>query len=757
MQVLESRSRYSFPAPSLVFVLCLVCWSSAEAAIRVDFGMASGRSDTATPGWQEWQVPNGGKATRKFSGVTLTLSALGEDSELEGQWLKAGLASGATMATDCVAVRGSAAGDEAKLQVEIRGLSPGKHSVVTYHNIVTNENSGALTVSVNDDARSPAFNPTRRVASNEAAESAYLEFEVKDGEPVVLVVSANGSGQNALAVLNGIELDAADPKRRAILPMPADRDWHADGDSGRMKLAWTSPKSASTHHVYFASNPDRQLAFEIIKEATTDSPAYQGEVEASSYEVDTPPSASQIYCCWRVDVVDGEGQVIRGNPWLCRSRQLAFPGAEGYGRFAIGGRGGRVFKVTNLKDSGPGSFRAAVEDAGPRTVIFDVSGRIVLQSRLIVRNPYLTVAGQTAPGKGICLSNYNFGLLGGDDCIIRYVRVRPGDTAGKTLDGMGMAGSDHSIIDHCSISWTQDESFSSRGAKNITFQRNLISEALNVAGHKNYRKGTAHGYAASIGGDIGSFHHNLLAHCSGRNWSLAGGVDQATVHSGRLDLRNNVVYNWRTRTTDGGAKEVNFVNNYYKPGPASKVFHVLMPQHENPFGPQEYYVLGNVMEGRYDASQRYEGVRESPDKPMKEYIVEEPFFDSYVSTTSAETALEDVLADVGCNSPLLDDHDKRVIEEVRTGTAQYQGSKTGFPGLPDSQEDVGGWEDYPEVYRPEGWDSDGDGLPDWWEKKKGLNPSSAAGDFSETHADADQNGYTNLEEYLHQMAAREGR
>ena len=757
MQGIESRSSRWSVLSTLALALWLACWSNAECAIRIDFGLASGRSDTGTRGWQEWQVPKSGTATRDFSGVELTLSAAEKGAEVEGQWLKAGLASGATMATDSVAVRGTAEGDEAKLRVEIRGLAPGKHSVVTYHNIVANEKVGEITVSVNGEVRSPAFQPTKRVATNEAAESAYLEFEVKDSQPVVVVVSANSGEGTATAVLNGIEIDAADPKQRAILPVPADRDWHADGDSGRMKLAWTSPKSASTHQVYFASSPDRQLAFEMIEDATTDSPAYQGEVEASSYEVDVPPSASKMYCCWRVDVVDGKGQVIKGNPWLCRSRQLAFPGAEGYGRFAIGGRGGRVLKVTNLNDEGPGSLREAVEAEGPRTVIFDVSGRIVLQNRLIVRNPYLTVAGQTAPGKGICLSNYNFGMLGSHDCIIRHIRVRPGNTAGRTLDGMGMAGTDHSIIDHCSISWTQDESFSSRGAKNITFQRNFISEALNVAGHKKYAKGTAHGYAASIGGDIGSFHHNLLAHCSGRNWSLAGGVDQATVHSGRLDLRNNVVYNWRTRTTDGGAKEVNFVNNYYKPGPASKVFHVLKPQHENPFGPQEYYVLGNVMEGRYGASQRYEGVRESPDKPMKEYIVEEPFFESYVSTTSAETALEDVLADVGCNSPQLDDHDKRVLEEVRTGTAQYQGSKTGFPGLPDSQEDVGGWEDYPEVHRPEGWDSDGDGLPDWWEEQQGLNPSSVAGDFSETYADADQNGYTNLEEYLHQMAAREGR
>ena len=205
---------------------------------------------------------------------------------------------------------------------------------------------------------------------------------------------------------------------------------------------------------------------------------------------------------------------------------IAFPTAEGYGRFAQGGRGGRVIHVTNLNDSGEGSLRAAVEQSGPRTVVFDVSGLITLESRLIIRktNSELTIAGQTAPGNGICLRKYNMGMLGATNVIVRYMRVRPGNLSGMTLDGMGMASSDNCIIDHCSISWTLDEAISTRGAHNITLQRTLISEALNAAGHKKYPPGTEHGYAASIGGDIGSFHHNLLAHCAGRNWSLAGGL-----------------------------------------------------------------------------------------------------------------------------------------------------------------------------------------------------------------------------------------
>src|SRR5262245_54412031 len=256
-------------------------------------------------------------------------------------------------------------------------------------------------------------------------------------------------------------------------------------------------------------------------------------------------------------------------------RMLAFPTAEGYGRFAAGGRGGRVIEVTNLNDSGPGSLRAAVEASGPRTVVFNVSGLITLESRLIIRstNSDLTIAGQTSPGKGICVRKYNVGMLGAHDVVVRYLRVRPGNISGTTLDGMGMASSDNCIIDHCSISWTIDEAFSSRGAKNITLQRTLISESLNPTGH---------GFAGSIGGDVGSFHHSLLANNAGRNWSLAGAVDTMNRHAGRLDVRNMVVYNWGHRTTDGGAREVNFVNNYYKPGPASDIKVYLRPQFEHP-------------------------------------------------------------------------------------------------------------------------------------------------------------------------------
>jgi len=433
---------------------------------------------------------------------------------------------------------------------------------------------------------------------------------------------------------------------------------------------------------------------------------------------------------------------------------LAFPGAEGYGRYATGGRGGRVIEVTNLNDTGPGSLRDAVDQLGPRTVVFNISGVINLQSKLVITgtkgNSYLTIAGQTAPGKGICLSGWTVGMIGGEHVIMRHLRTRVGTSSGKTMDGMGMASATNVIFDHCSISWTIDEGFSSRSAAMITLQRCLISEALNEAGHDKYPPGTQHGYAASISGDIGSFHHNLLAHCAGRNWSLAGGlIHGTTTYAGRLDIRNNVVYNWKHRTTDGGAHEVNFVNNYYKPGPSTENYIALNAQNDGFDGTQRYYFTGNIMEGHWDESNQEEGCMESGEPRNYNYLVDQPFFESHVTTQSAGDAYENVLNDVGCNVPMLDDHDARVIEETRNGTYTYSGSNTGLPGLPDNEADVGGLEDYPVITRPSNWDTDQDGMPDVWENAHGLNPSDTS-DGNNTNLSTI--GYTNLEMYLNELA-----
>ena len=715
--------------------------------VRIDLGMDTGRSDTAKAGWHEWQIPAGSSARTTIDGLDITLRpGKGTADEIEGAWFKSGLAYDAAMATDGVVVRGQ--GDEAVMEIVMEGLAPGQHSLVTWHNLVDDGEAAFLTLEV--DGTVDSTRPTRKILRDGDAASLYVEFEVKTARPVVARLTGKGEGRG-LAILNGLEIDGSDPLAKARDPQPERGDLHVDADDSRIVLSWNAAASAKMHRLYYTTADDAASAVSAVYNADAASPLWRGTFPQSRFEVNVEGGNSLLHHAWRVDSIDADGKVTRGDVWTFRVRHLAFPGAEGYGRFAIGGRGGRVIKVTNLNDSGPGSLRAAIEAEGPRTVVFDISGRIVLEDKLVIRNPFITIAGQTAPGKGICISNYNLGMLGTHDVIIRHIRVRPGDTAGKTLDGMGMASSDHAIIDHCSISWTQDEAFSSRGAKNITLQRTLISEALNIAGHKKYEAGKQHGFAASISGDIGSFHHNLLAHCAGRNWSLAGGLDKANRHAGRLDIRNNVVYNWGYRTTDGGAREVNFVNNYYKPGPATTVFHVLKPERKlvGAFGPQDYYVSGNVMEGHYGPEEPFVGVAEESEEPKESFLVEEPFFPAHVTTETAAQAYKSVLADVGANVPMLDEHDQRVIEETRKGTATYAGGISGMPGLPDSQEDVGGWEDYPVVRRPDGWDTDDDGMPDGWESQSGLDPENPADGLR----DNDGDGYTNLEEFLNWLAA----
>ncbi|MGC4086395.1 MAG: hypothetical protein QM756_00580 [Polyangiaceae bacterium] len=437
----------------------------------------------------------------------------------------------------------------------------------------------------------------------------------------------------------------------------------------------------------------------------------------------------------------------------------AFPTAEGYGRKSKGGRGGKVVEVTNLNDSGAGSLRAAVEMTGARTIVFNVSGVIALKSKLLItgtlNNSVVTVAGQTAPGKGIAIRNFAFGMTGGSDVIMRFIRLKVGGYSMTAMDGMGMASAENTIYDHCSISWTIDEAFSSRSAHNITLQRTLISECLNDSYHyddsTSDHSGTQpHGFAASISGNIGSFHHNLLAHCAGRNWSLAGGLIHGTLtYDGAIDIRNNVVYNWQTRTTDGGAHQVNFINNYYKPGPASTFFYALNAQNDGFQGGQYYYFVGNVMPGHFDESTQDKGREATGVARDYNPWVTTPFFETNVTTQTAANAYTNVLANVGASVPVLDDHDKRVIQEVRDGTTHYKGSKTGLPGLPDTENDVGGYESYPSETRAANWDTDHDGMPDTWEKAHGLNASDAS-DGNKTNLS--KVGYTNLEMYLNELA-----
>ena len=718
--------------------------------VKFDINM-SGRPELETndPNYLPWIPNNAASTSFSANGVTFTFSKAGNNgSTLRADWYKAGIQTPyfARLVCDGMRVDGGDAG--AQIQLTISGLRAGTHSLMTFHNGLSSQACSPMDVLVNGNLVINDLPIPLRATSTADAAVSYVTFNATAGQNVVILFRAETSSSAPVknVYICGVELNTPNFLHQARDPYPADGDEH-EVDPGSATLRWTKASNAASHRVYFGTSES------AVSAAGTGSPEYRGSQNGTTYIASGLISRQMYY--WRIDEVTSGGVVTKGNVWKFRPRQLAFPGAEGYGRYALGGRGGKVVYVTNLNDdNNPGSLRYAIEnETGPRTIVFEVGGVITLKSRLVLRDAYVTLAGQTAPGKGIAIRKAPFGLTG-NDVIGRFIRVHVG--YGITYDGMGMTGSDHTIMDHCSIKFAIDEQFSSRGGKNITLQKTLISEALNVADHSNKPAGNAHGYAGSISGDIGSFHHNLLAHNEGRNFSLAGGLDGNAYFAGKIQMVNNVVYNWRGRTTDGGAMEVDFINNYYKPGAASRVFHALKIDHEaTGLGTQRAYFRGNVMPGYFDENSQEKGrTRTISSGAVVNYetFVSQPFYPTYVSTQSAGNAYKMVLSDVGANQPILADQDIRVINETKNGTTTYKGSKSGFPGLPDRESDVGGFENFPTSSRPSNWDTDRDGLPDFWERMIGTSPNSPAGNFSDSNADPDGDGYTNLEDYLNWLA-----
>ncbi len=736
--------------------LCSYAWAQTPV-VKIDFNHALRNvSQVGETGYEDWRTLSN-PVSNTYEGVTFTLAKSGDNGKgLNTNWYANGMGY-ANLVSDGVQVEDG--NDGGAILLTISNLETGEHSLLVYLNTVDSPVGNTfcpVDIYVNDVLVENDVVPSNRALSNYDAKMVYLTFSVTAGVDVKILfkadVVAGSTANNKNVMINGIELNTPNLLDQAIEPSPANNNEHVEAENASVNLSWLADDEAVSHNVYISTDE------ETTANATTSSEAFKGNQSDNVYTATNLDTHLTYY--WRIDEVKEDGTTTMGNVWNFRIAQLAFPGAEGYGRFARGGRDGKVVHVTNLNDSGEGSFRYAIEEeTGPRTIVFDVSGVIKLLGRLVLSDDYVTIAGQTAPGKGICLRDAPFGLSGANDAIVQNIRVRRGNVGNYNwgLDGMGMQGSSNSIIDHCSISWTIDEAFSSRNALNISLQRTLISEALNVAGHPNYPAGTAHGYAASIGGDVGSFHHNLLAHCEGRNWSLAGGLDGDAYYAGRLDIRNNVVYNWGHRATDGGSMEVNFVNNYYKPGAATDIFYALSMDHEGTgLGTQRAYFAGNVMPGHFDESNQGEGRRYTikGDQTIVDWetFVDNEFFDGKVAPQTALQAYKNVLSDVGCIQPVLDDHDERMLNETLNGTYAYSGSVSGKAGLPDSQEDVGGWEDYPALVRNAQWDTDGDGLPNWWETAHGLSTDSPAGDYSDAVSDIDADGYTQLDEFLMWMS-----
>lgn len=469
-------------------------------------------------------------------------------------------------------------------------------------------------------------------------------------------------------------------------------------------------------------------------------------------------------------------------PWAARPTDLpqadiaAFPGAEGGGKYSFGGRGGKVYVVTNLNDEGEGSFRWACEQGGARTILFNVAGIIQLKSPVIIRAPYITIAGHTAPGDGVCIAGESV-WINTHDVIIRYMRFRRGITnVGRRDDAIGGNPVGNIMIDHVSASWGGDENMSmyrhmyndstgkieeKLGTVNITIQNSIFAEALDTWNHS---------FGSTLGGENCTFMRNLWANNTGRNPSIGW--------NGIFNFANNVIFNWVHRSIDGGDYRATFniINNYFKPGPATPrdnpVGHrILKPEAGRSklgylvFG--RAYVNGNVMEGyeKITANNWDGGVQVEDDENTGKYTdyikVNKPLPMPSFTIMPAREAYSYVLENAGATLPRRDPVDQRITEQVRTGKIKYLQNvklpETQFEhrrlpidsykqGIITEVAQVGGYPVYKGVpYK----DSDNDGMPDDWETKKGLNPKDA----SDVALDKDKNGYTNIEDYLNAVAA----
>lgn len=434
----------------------------------------------------------------------------------------------------------------------------------------------------------------------------------------------------------------------------------------------------------------------------------------------------------------------------------AFPGAEGYGKNTTGGRGGKVIKVTNLDDSGPGSLRAAIATTGPRIIVFEVSGNIALKSKIQINNGDLTIAGQTAPGDGICIKDYEVNV-NASNVIIRYMRFRMGDITKNEQDALWGRYQQNVIIDHCSMSWSIDECSSFYANKNFTMQWCLLSESLN----KSFHEKDDHGYGAIWGGVNATFHHNLLAHHNSRNPRFDGGKRTGTGLSpfgiDKVDYRNNVMYNWGANSAYGGENgEYNIVNNYYKAGPGStsskkyRIMEISMETDLTTYGPGfgKFYIDGNYVDGSaaITANNWAGGVDAGSGLGATNYNLAKQTIPFTAEATTQHTALqayEAVLLYAGA-SYKRDAVDTRIMNEVRNGTVTYNGSKTGKKGIIDSQTDVGGWPTLLQTAVLK--DTDGDGMPDDWEVANKLDPAKGNANGRDLST-----AYDNIEVYINSL------
>ncbi len=490
---------------------------------------------------------------------------------------------------------------------------------------------------------------------------------------------------------------------------------------------------------------------------------------------------------WAVALPIIEEEAMHGRPyipWAARPTDLpqakipSFPGAEGGGMYSFGGRGGKVLTVTNLNDDGPGSFRWACEQGGARIVVFNVSGIIRLNSPVIIRAPYITIAGQTAPGEGVCITGESV-WVNTHDVVVRHMRFRRGETwVGSRDDCFGGNPVGNIMLDHLSCEFGLDENISfyrhmfqagpsypnqKLPTVNVTIQNSISAKALDTFNHA---------FGSTIGGENCAFLRNLWASNTGRNPSIGW--------NGTFNFVNNVIFNWMHRSVDGGdwSALYNIYNNYYKPGPATDVtasigHRIIKPEaglsrnDKKTYG--RVYCEGNIVEGNDSVTQdNWKGVQtEELDGPGDYYPYmrwDEPFAHPYYTVYSAKEAYEFVLDNAGAMLPERDILDERVIEEVRTGKPYY--AKDAKPdtilfkhrrlevdswkrGIITDPQQMGGIPVY-KSYEPYK-DTDGDGMPDEWEIANGLDPN----DPSDANKDITGDGYTNIEKYINGISTTE--
>ncbi len=492
---------------------------------------------------------------------------------------------------------------------------------------------------------------------------------------------------------------------------------------------------------------------------------------------------------WEKALVVIEEEAKHGKPfipWASRPTDLpqasipAFPGAEGGGMYTFGGRGGNVYVVTSLEDRGPGTLREACEQGGARIVVFNVSGIIRIKSPLMIRAPYITIAGQTAPGDGICVAGESV-WIDTHDVIIRHMRFRRGETfVGRRDDAIGGNPVGNIMIDHVSATWGLDENMSMYrhmynpgagypevkvGTVNITIQNSLFGEALDTYNHA---------FGSTLGGENCSFMRNMWANNAGRNPSIGW--------NGIFNFVNNVVFNWYNRSTDGGDYTANYniINNFYKPGPVTNLaepisYRILKPESGRSKLPYmvfgRAYVNGNIVNGNEKVTKdNWDGGIQIENKKgeLMGYDEAKTYFDKMKSDKpfpmpwfrpfmKADEAYEFVLKNVGATLPIRDKVDERIVRTVKTGVPEYakglekkdfyQFEHRRLPkdsykqGIITDISQVGG---YPEYKGKPYVDTDKDGMPDAWEKKYGLDPK----DPSDAKGDLNGDGYTNIEDYI---------